>query len=240
MSPFLFSNQKAQKQSFSGLSSLPMFEWCSIPTDDTGMVKGFQISKYPITFAQFQVFLDDPDGYKKTERWTGLKKQENEPGKQEWPIHNHPRENVSWYDATAFCNWLGAKLGYLVRLPTILEWRWAAEGPDLYSYPWGKEFDPRRCNTLESGIGKTTPVDKYPTGASSFGVFDLSGNVWEWCWGNFEWNDKPGGDSDYAGLRGGSWVDQGKLARCTKEGGASPDTRRNNHGFRIAGFPSQE
>ncbi|WP_026370080.1 formylglycine-generating enzyme family protein [Kallotenue papyrolyticum] len=92
----------------------------------------------------------------------------------------HPVVDVSWHEAQRFCAWLRQLTGQPFRLPTEAEWEKAARGTDGRAFPWGDRFDPARCNTRESGIGTTTPVDHYPTGASPYGVLDLAGNVYEW------------------------------------------------------------
>ena len=92
---------------------------------------------------------------------------------------------VSWYEASAYCQWLTAELraqGRIgddreVRLPTQEQWMQAA---GKGKYPWGDEFDPAKANTEESGLGQTTPVHMYPGGQTAEGVWDMSGNVWEW------------------------------------------------------------
>ena len=92
-----------------------------------------------------------------------------------------PRGYVCWYEATAFCLWLSAKTGHKIGLPTEQQWQRAAQGNTTYRYPWGNKFDKTLCNTSESGIKATTPVGQYPQGVSPFGVYDMAGNVWEWC-----------------------------------------------------------
>ncbi len=89
----------------------------------------YRISRYPVTYTQFQAFLDAPDGFHSPLWWDGLAADEQHrraPGEQAFQYANHPRETVNWYDAIAFCRWLSAKLGYEVMLPTEAEWEKAA------------------------------------------------------------------------------------------------------------------
>jgi len=88
---------------------------------------------------------------------------------------DHPVVNVTWHDATAYADWAG-KL-----LPSSQQWEKAARGTDGNVYPWGNQATPAKCNVREGRIGSTTPVDRYHSGVSPFDVYDLCGNVWEWC-----------------------------------------------------------
>jgi hypothetical protein len=229
------------------LFTLPMLEWCNIPAGKVKIegkvyrVEVFHIGKYPITYAQFQAFVDAPDGFYNDEWWQGLaasKDHRSEPGRQAWPIDNHPRENVSWYDAVAFCRWLSHKLGCGVRLPTEWEWQRAAQGGDGRVYPWGKDFDSSRCNTDENGFEQTTPVDKYPTGKSPYGVYDMAGNVWEWCLNEY---DNPGNvglaGSERRVLRGGAWSVDPFYARTDFRNRHRPSDRAGADGFRVVCVP---
>lgn len=160
-------------------------------------VPAFQIAKYPVTNAQFDVFINHPDGYKDPQWWDF-----SESAKQ-WRIENtqpqgkgisgdtHPRVKVCWYEAVAFCRWLTAITGEKITLPTEQQWKRAAQGNDGRKYPWGNEWDKERCNNSVSTknwfgkeLGKsesTTPVTQYEgKGDSPFGVVDMAGNVWEW------------------------------------------------------------
>ncbi len=92
-----------------------------------------------------------------------------------------PRTNISWYDSVAFTRWLSHRTGLTISLPTEQQWQRGAIGDTGYIYPWGNEFDSLRCNTSESGIRKPVAVTEYPTGVSPYGVFNMSGNLWEWC-----------------------------------------------------------
>jgi formylglycine-generating enzyme required for sulfatase activity len=110
----------------------------------------FWIAKYPITYRQFHAFIDAEDGFRNDAWWQGLVKRETEPGDQAFKFWNCPCENVSWYDAVAFCRWLSAKLGYAITLPTEEQWEKAARGTDGRTYPWGNECTPGYANIDET------------------------------------------------------------------------------------------
>jgi hypothetical protein len=228
------------------------FEWCEIPAGRVEIegqsfdVQPFFMAKYPATYEQFQVFIDAEDGFYNDEWWQGLAKRESQPGSQRFThAENLPRENVSWYDAVAFCRWLTSKVDYEVRLPTEWEWQWAAQGPDGLLYPWGPEYIQGYANIDEKNSGvkggvyleKTTPVGSYPNGASPYGVLDMSGNVWEWCLNEY---DNPGQiDTTGDALRvvhGGSWDNHDNYARATYRYKVWPDSRYRSRGFRVMGF----
>jgi hypothetical protein len=146
----------------------------------------YYMARYPITYRQFQAFIDAEDGFHNPQWWAGLaaddrsQKPAGRAGSSSY--WNHPRERVSWYDAMAFCRWLSAKLGYEVRLPTEAEWEKAARGADGRIYPYGNEFDAAKGNT--SGYRDRANVggrDVPGPGACPDGLLDMSGNVWEWC-----------------------------------------------------------
>lgn len=171
---------------------LPLLDWCEIPGreilyfDRPYRVASFYMAQYPVTNAQYQIFLDDVDGFRNVEWWgfssEAQKWRKDNPG----PIVSRfsgnlcPREMVTWYEAMAFCNWLSEKLGKSITLPTQLQRVRVVQGDTGRLYPWGNEFDLSKCNVRESLIRRTTSVMKYPEGASQHGVMDLSGNVWEW------------------------------------------------------------
>jgi formylglycine-generating enzyme required for sulfatase activity len=213
----------------------------------------FSISKYPITYAQYQVFMDDEKGFTDQRWWDGLAvNQSSESEDQKTKVDNHPRENVSWYDAIAFCRWLSWRVGggydidkiaeWAVRLPTEFEWEKAGRGQDGIIYPYGNEFDSLKSNTSDSRIKKPTPVNKYLNGASPYGVMDMSGNVWEWCLSDYE---KPTDDCELVDmssdcsrvLRGGSWFLDHSYARTVSRLNLSATLRYLINGFRICSSP---
>ena len=193
--------------------------------------EGFFISRYPVTNAQYRRFVE-AGGYNKREYWSDEGWQWRQ--QQEWTEPRHwqdskwnqpdqPVVGVSWYEAEAYACWAG------LHLPTEAEWEKAARGIDGREYPWGDRFDPTRCNTRESGIGRTTLVGKYsPEGDSPYGVADIAGNVWEWC---ADWRDE---DKDIKVLRGGSWLNPKGRAYCTYRTGYGPYGRIDDGGFRCS------
>jgi formylglycine-generating enzyme required for sulfatase activity len=195
----------------------------------------YQIGKYPVTNLEYQAFIKDA-GYPPPRGWDG----------ERYPAEkgDHPVVNVSWQDAQAYCRWLSEKTGKRYTLPGEAEWEKAARGPDGRIYPWGDEFDPQRCNTSESKIQTTTPVDAYPQGASYYGCFDMAGNVWEWTRSLYrpypydpgDGREDPAQEVDRA-LRGGSFFNNARLARCAYRYRLFPDYRLDYLGFRVAVSP---
>lgn len=150
-----------------------------------------------------------------------------------------PAVGVNWYEASAYCVWLSAVTGKEFRLPTEFEWERAARGEDGRIYPWGNEFDPKKCNSVEGQIYRTTPVGLFPNGVSPHGMFDASGNVAEWTSSWFK--AYPGQAEDlqddygekYRTVRGGSWSLNRWNVRCADRNRGVPALFVNNLGFRL-------
>jgi formylglycine-generating enzyme required for sulfatase activity len=127
----------------------------------------FFMDIYPVTNREFKRFLDATK-YRPADAVNFLRHWSN--GKIPAGLESHPVVWVSLDDARVYARWAGK------RLPTSVEWQYAAQGNDGRLYPWGKEFDSTRCNFK---VNTTTAVDRYPHGAGPFGTMDLVGNVWQ-------------------------------------------------------------
>jgi iron(II)-dependent oxidoreductase len=162
---------------------------------------GFWIYRYEVTNEQYAKFVS-ATGRSAPSHWSG--------GRIPSGLEKHPMWNVSWEDAKAYCEWAG------VRLPTEAEWEKAARGTDGRVWPWGNEWDPKKCNAYgrADGFYYTAPVGSFPQGVSPYGVMDMAGNVWEWCADYYDDDyyaqsparnpTGPTSGSERA-LRGGSW-----------------------------------
>jgi hypothetical protein len=225
----------------------PEIEWCDVPSvvdaGETGRdvlkVQRFRMAKYPVTYSQYKVFLDEANGYRAEKWWSGLS-QSQQSGRQLHTAGNAPADRVSWYDAMAYCRWLSMRLGYEVRLPTESEWKHAAtSGNPDNQYPWGREWMPSLANTSEAFTARTSAVGMYPNGCSPEGILDLAGNVFEWC--GIELPQGPHqGSEDAPGkfpLHGGSWGYGRSFARASHCLKLDPDERRDDVGFRLVCAP---
>lgn len=191
----------------------------------TVTVNEFGLGKYPVTNAEYRVFL----------MATG---QELPEAVADPALAKHPAGNVSWNNAAAYCEWLGKETGRKFRLPTEAEWEYAARGTDGREYPWGNKFDLSKI-TFNPG---TSPVDAHPEGISPFGIMDMVGSVLEWVadWYGFylaDQVDNPKGPETGGSkvLRGGSTFSTSpETFRCASRCNADPDQSSPWFGFRVA------
>ncbi len=151
-------------------------------------VPNYYMDEFPVTNREFYEFLEATH-YIPQSSVNFLKHWENGmyPSGQE----NYPVVYISIEDARAYADWSGK------RLPTEVEWQYAAQGTDGRLWPWGEEFHGTRCN---NGFDKPTPVDAFAKGISPFEIGDLVGNVWQLT------NDVYfNGSYKFAIIRGGSY-----------------------------------
>jgi len=198
----------------------------------------YQIARTPVSNSEYYLFTWE-SGHRVPRGWIGFHFAES--------TAENPVVGVSWQDAQAYCNWLNDKFkkeleGKTYRLPTEAEWEKASRGLDDRLYPWGSEFDPWRCNTVEAGKRGTTALGEYsPAGDSPFGVADMAGNVWEWTGSHlkpYPYDPKDGREAantpgEYV-IRGGAWYYSHKLARCSAREGALLTFLSPALGFRLA------
>ncbi|NKB42307.1 MAG: SUMF1/EgtB/PvdO family nonheme iron enzyme [Ilumatobacter sp.] len=171
---------------------------------------------------------------------------------------DHPVVHVSWNDAMAYCEWAG------VRLPTEAEWERAARGGlELRRFAWGDELAPdgaTMCNiwegsfpvenTADDGYVGTAPVDAFPP--NGFGLYNVAGNVWEWCadWFHSDFH-RTGPTTDPTGppagearvIRGGSYLCHDSYCdryRVSARSSNAVDSSTGNMGFRVAAVPSDQ
>jgi len=204
-------------------------------------IQPFFLSKYPVTQAQWRAvaalpqvncpLMPDPSAFKGAD---------------------HPVEQVSWYEAVEFCARLSLKTGCEYRLPSEAEWEYACRAGTTTAFHFGNSITPELANhhSIESysfssngrQYGKTTPVGNFKI-ANAFGLYDMHGNVWEWCsdpWhSNYQgapsdgtvW--EAGGDQRRRLLRGGSWRVYPKYCRSAFRVSDYANTRNSQYGFRL-------
>ncbi len=187
-------------------------------------VNDFYIGKYEVTQKQWQDFMGDNPSYFRN-------------------CDDCPVANISWNDIEEFINKLNQKTGKNYRLPTEAEWEYAARsGGKNEKYAGGNDIDSVACYSANAG-GKIHPVgQKQPNG---LGIYDMSGNVWEWVQDWYDENyyknspkDNPNGanGSAYRVLRGGSCFAIPVNLRTAKRSRLEPADRSSDNGFRLA-FP---
>ena len=175
----------------------------------------YYLALHPVTNAQYARFLADRrPAASDLEKWILLDRdcfvRASGNGYEAYgDKEDHPVVQVSWFGAEAYGEWAG------LRLPSELEWEKGARGVDGRKYPWGNDWDAGKCrNNTNKGNETTCGVWSYPEGCSPHGMYQMSGNVWEWCEDWHEsgaYNRYKSGDltapksAGSRGLRGGSW-----------------------------------
>ncbi|MDR0562433.1 MAG: SUMF1/EgtB/PvdO family nonheme iron enzyme [Spirochaetaceae bacterium] len=205
----------------------------------TVQVSGFFLGKTPVTQKEYEAVIGSNPSRNKGE--------------------DLPVENVSWYDAIAYCNALSVREGltpvysgtinHIVcnftangyRLPTEAEWEYAARGGSLdaltFDYAGGGGVDNFAWFRGNSGGQSHKVAGKLP---NSLGLYDMSGNVWEWCWdwyGPYQAGNQQNPTGPVSGgdrvTRGGSWNSAGHQARSTYRSLGNPVSRYRDLGFRV-------
>jgi formylglycine-generating enzyme required for sulfatase activity len=204
-------------------------------------VSAFFMGKYPITQAQWKAVASLP----KIERDLSLN-----PSK--FSGNNRPVEKVSWYDAVEFCQRLSKATGRDYRLPSEAQWEYACRAGTTTPFYFGETITPDLANYDGNYIyaqgpkgiyrQETSPVGKFPPNA--FGLYDMHGNVWEWCadaWhNNYYGAPRDGsvwiknGDDNCSPLRGGSWNGIPNDCRSANRYGYIPGNHYDINGFRVA------
>ncbi|MEX8499890.1 SUMF1/EgtB/PvdO family nonheme iron enzyme [Leptothrix ochracea] len=200
----------------------------------------FALSRYLVTHRQFQAFVKADDGYREARWWQGFEDQQADASRPaEWPQPNCPRENVNWFEATAFCRWLSHRLGQAISLPNEHQWERAARGRDGWQYPSAAEDYPvGSANFNESSwegcviLLRTSAVGLYPQGATrEGGLLDMAGNVSEWCADPYDPDYEH--QNSWRVLRGGSWGYSPEDMRASVRDDHHPDYGNGGIGFRV-------
>ncbi|NER24355.1 MAG: SUMF1/EgtB/PvdO family nonheme iron enzyme [Symploca sp. SIO1C2] len=191
-------------------------------------VASFCMSKYPVTQAQWQAVAALPQI-----------NQELTPNPSQFKGADLPVEQVSWYDAVEFCARLSKETGKDYRLPSEAEWEYACRAGTITPFHFGKTITPGLANY--NGM-QTTAVGSFPV-VNAFGLYDMHGNVFEWCADYWHENYKGAptdgsvwlddNDNDCRVLRGGSWYSYSKYCRSAYRYHRAPDCRYCHFGCRV-------
>lgn len=205
-------------------------------------VQPFFLGKYPVTQAQWQAVASLP----KVNR-------DLKPDPSRFKGANRPVERVSWYDAAEFCARLAKKTGREYRLPSEAEWEYACRAGNTTPFHFGETITTELANyngnySYSNGPKgeyreQTKTVGSFP--ANAFGLYDMHGNVWEWCADTWDenykeapvdgsaWLEDNDNDNQYRLLRGGSWGNNPGYCRCAYRSRYYPDDDNYVIGFRV-------
>ncbi|MEK7728455.1 MAG: SUMF1/EgtB/PvdO family nonheme iron enzyme, partial [candidate division KSB1 bacterium] len=193
-------------------------------------VAAFYMDKYEVTVAQYQKFLVANPAQDRPNNWT-----------EQLQNTNRPVVNVSWHDAVAYCEWMSKQRGKRVRLPTEAEWEYAARGGlSGKKYPWGDDISTSNANFYSSDkTNALQDVGRYSP--NNYGLYDMAGNVWEWCsslYKPYPYKRDDGRESlstiEPRVLRGGSWLNYPNYLRCANRYSYVPSDRYDLIGFRCS------
>ncbi|MBE9563355.1 MAG: SUMF1/EgtB/PvdO family nonheme iron enzyme [Proteobacteria bacterium] len=181
-------------------------------------VENFAMGRYEVTFAQYDRFAEELEREKLDDAG--------------WGRGVRPVINISWYDAYAYAHWLSKQTGHKYRLPTEVEWEYAARAGSISQYWWGDEvMSCSECGDKTMPIGSSLP-------ANSFDLYDMNGNVREWTCSeyieNYVGKERVcvNRNSNVSRVeRGGSWLNPDK--RVSARYHSSPEKRYLNVGFRL-------
>jgi formylglycine-generating enzyme required for sulfatase activity len=188
----------------------------------------YRVSKYEITFEQYDLFCEATGRELKDDRG--------------WGRGNMPIIYVSWDEADTFCSWLAEKTGKNIRLLTEAQWEKAARGSDQRRFPWGNEQPDCTRTNFSTCLSRTAAVGSYPSGISPYGIHDMAGNVTEWC---SDWyvpdyystspaENPPGPESGVLKItRGGGWINTASRIRSACRLTEDPVEPGAYIGFRI-------
>lgn len=205
----------------------------------TIQIDSFAIDIHPVTNEEFIKFLEF-NGGEKDENHDLIRLKNSRLSRAAGKLHietgygKHPVVGVSWYGALAYAKWVGK------RLPTEAEWEIAALGGQIGPYPTGESIEKNQANFFSSD---TTAVMSYP--ANGFGLYDMVGNVYEWCqdWYGYNYYETTALDSKrpkgpiqgvYRVLRGGCWKSLKDDLRCSHRHRNNPGAVNGTYGFRLA------
>jgi len=235
-----------EKTNTSGVQK-PVIEWVDIPagtflmgsppgetdrksneTQHLVTLSAFKMSKFEITFLQYDLFCEA----------TGREK----PYDEGWGRNKRPVIHVSWDDAKAFADWMGS------RLPTEAEWEYACRAGTTTPFNTGENLSatqanyngnyPYNNNLKGEFIAMTMPVGSYAPNA--WGLYDMHGNVWEWCndwFGDYpeasQTNPRGAASGTFRVFRGGGWRNFAQICRSAFRYNYFPGHRHFNIGFRV-------
>lgn len=211
-------------------------------------VDEFLIARHLVTASEWSRFLNetgDPEGiyFEPSSETTVILKDSAYYVRRK--CGQHPANGLSWYGAVAYCQWLSEKTGRVYRLPTEAEWEKAARGnQERMRYPWGNDPPNGRAQFDQQWIDPVhtiSEVDSYPS--NPFGLYDMVGNVWEWCSDFYapdyyrhspEKNPTGPESGQMKVVRGGSWRCIEVQIRSGIRLGEWPASTSSGIGFRVA------